>query len=520
MPRAVSAFTALGLAAVVACAYGASNQRGKPAATVPAQQAGGAVLFSMEDWVAPAKGKLPDGVFLAAGAAHVVTEQGRHFLQVTDSGSFDLQLKGDLPAAYSIEIEMQVPASTGYSVEVRPESEVTPPGTAGVTRRTAHPVVLCGAISSGVYGASATDTLKRYPNSEATQLRTCRIEADASSVRVWFANDLAADAVGASLGSGSLLRLHVPASASQPALIGKIKVAAAAGTTVSSTKKTVAVTSAPTYIEFNAPGGVLHGQLATAEGGDPVADPVEQLGATGVDLRPGPVRYTDIVASARVTQLGAFLSQWVAGQVGALDGRMIGYSFGKPEYQKVFTQARLTELGIPGLDGAAKDVGYLRLHLVPAGMRVEAVPPGTPTAKALGAKVKRWQVNQFRVDIPGLPTSRVRAVAPFTLTMKPGRNYLGGTRLSITFASVDVMPWAEWADEFLVQGTGAPERTVELKLLEPDMKDVLLTLKGSGVGILSLAPVTQEPNSEKMPLHRAELYVERWQLVPVKGVDE
>lgn len=511
----VSALTALGLAAVIACAHGAANQSRKAAATVPVQQAGSAVLFAMEDWGTPTQGKLPNGVFLAGGNAQVVAAQGRNFLQVTNSGSIDLQLNGELPAAYSIEIEMQVPASTGYSVEVRPESEVTPPGSANLTRRTAHPVVVCGAISSGVYGASAAQTQeKRYPDSEASQLRTCRIEADASSVRVWYANDQAADAVGASLGGGSLLRLYVPATPSQPALIGKVKVAAAAGTAVSSTKKTVTVTSAPTFMELNAPGGVVRGPLATAEGGDPVADPVEQLGANGVDLHPGPVRYTDIVATTRVTEFGAFLKQWASGQAGALDGRLIAFDFNyKPQYQKVFTQARLTEVIVPGLDGASKDVGYLQLRLAPANTRLEAVPPGAPTPY-LGKTQNTWRMNDFSVDIPGLPTKRVATVAPFTLAMKPGRNYLGGTRLSLTFAAADVLPWAEWVDEFLVKGTGAPERTIEIKFFKPNWQGILLTLQGSGVGILSLTPMLQDRYSEKIPRYRADLYVERWEVVP------
>ena len=517
MPRAVSAFTAFGLATIVACAYGAANPREKQAGSVPAQPAPGPVLFTVEDWAATTKGKLPEGAFLAAGTAQVVAQQGRHFLQVTDSGSIDLQLKGNLPAAYSVEIEMQVPASTGYAVEVRPESEVTPPGSASLTRRTAHPVVVCGAISSGVYGASAAQTQeKRYPNSDATQLRTCRIEADASSVRVWFANEQAADVVGASLGGGNLLRLYVPATASQPALIGRIKVAAAAGASVSGGKTTVAMTTLPTFLELNAPGGVVQGRLKSAAGGDAVAEPIEQLGANGVDLRPGPVRYTDIVATAPVTQFTALLNQWASGQLGTLDGRLVGYDGPKPEYQKVFTQARLTELAIPGLNGAGKDVGYLQLRLAPTSTRLEAPRPDTPSP-SYGKGNASWHVNYFSVDIPGLPTRRVADVAPFSLALKPGRNYLGGTRLSMTFASVDLLPWAEWADEFLAKGTGAPEKTIEIKLLYPNYKDPLLILKGSGVGILSLIPVPQEPDGTKVPRHRAELYVERWQLVPGVG---
>jgi len=40
-----------------------------------------------------------------------------------------------------------------------------------------------------------------------------------------------------------------------------------------------------------------------------------------------------------------------------------------------------------------------------------------------------------------------------------------------------------------------------------------MELKGSGVGLLSLAAVAQD-DADKVARLRAELYVERWQLVP------
>lgn len=493
----------------------------KPAPAPSSAGSAGAVLFST-DWAGKTKAALPSGVTLVAGQAHPATVNGRRFLQVSDSASLDLQLSGELPDAYTIEFEMQVPASTAYAVEIRPEAAGgSPAGYAGVSRRMSHPVALCGAIGSGIYAASgAQSQQKRYPDAEAKQLRTCKIEVDTSGVRVFYAGTQAANAVGGDLGSGTLLRLHVPASAQQPALIGPIQVTAAPGTSVAAAKSARPdLAAAQTVLELASGSTQASGRVASLEGGEPFADLVEQAGPGGVDLRPGPVRYADIVAKVGLTEFGKLLGQWASGQQGPLEGRIVGADFAsKVQYYRSFPQAQLAEVGFPAFDGASKESGHLQLRLVPVSTKLEAPTPGANVPWTTGHKPKTWLTSNFRLDIPGLATSKVSRIEPFKLAVKTsgGATYVGGTRLTVTFAAKDAATWLEWQDQFFASG-GSAERTLELKLLDPSLKDTLLTLKGSGVGLLSLA-VPGEGYTEKLPRMRAELYVERWQIVPGASV--
>lgn len=502
-------------------AHGAASRQKPSSSTSPSPSqpsASSPVLFST-DWAGKTKMALPAGVTLVAGKAHPATVGGKRFLQVTDSASLDLQLSGELPEAYTIEFEMQVPASTGYAVEIRSEAAASPAGSASVSRRMQHPVALCGAISSGLYAASdAQSQLKRYPDAEAKQLRLCKVEADGNTLRVSYAGQEAASAIGASLGTGSFLRLHVPATAQAPALIGPVKVTAAAGSSVNAAPQGKPYLDVHrVFLELDTAGGVIDDAVRSIEGGEPVADMVEQPGPNGVDIHPGPIHYADVVAAIPLNRFVKLLSTWAAGQQGPLDGRVIGTEFDyKHGYQRSLKQARLTEVAFPALDGSSKDPGYLDLRLAPASTELAPLP-GNYAGPKVGAKQKSWLLSNFRLDIPGLATTRVSRIEPFKLSLKTsgGTSYLGGTRLTVTFRATDAATWLDWQDG-LLKGQPA-ERTLELVLLSPDLKQPLLTLKGSGVGLLSLAAPAYVANSEKAGRARAELYVERWQIVPGPG---
>ena len=499
-------------------AHGAANRQKPGSSTSPSPSqpsAASPVLFST-DWAGKTKMSLPAGVTLVAGKAHPATVDGKRFLQVTDSASLDLQLSGPLPEAYTIEFEMQVPASTGYAVEIRPEAAASPAGAASVSRRMQHPVALCGAISSGLYAASdAQSQLKRYPDADAKQLRLCKVEADGNTLRVSYAGQEAASAIGASLGTGGFLRLHVPASAQAPALIGPVTVSAAAGSSVNAAqqgKPYLDVRRA--FLELDTAGGVVRDGVRSIEGGEPVADMVEQPGPNGVDIHPGPIHYADVVAGVPLNSFAKVLGAWAAGQQGPLDGRVIGADFDyKHGYQRSLKQARLAEVAFPALDGSSKESGYLELRLAPASTELTPLP-GNYYGSNMGAKQKAWLLSNFRLDIPGLATKKVSRIEPFKLSLKTsgGTSYVGGTRLTVTFAASDAATWLDWQDQLL---KGQPsERTLDLAVLGPDLKKPLVTLKGTGVGLLSLAPLAYVANSEKLPRLRAELYVERWQIVP------
>jgi hypothetical protein len=188
----------------------------------------GARLLAGDDWTSTDIGDIPESLRIVGGTAEIVEERGRRFLRVSGSASFDVLLPEHLPESYTIDFDMRVPASTGYSVEIRPDLAGSRAGYAGVSRRTEHPVVLCGAIGSGVYGTS-TDARKRFDDRFAAAMVPCQIVVTAKSVKVYFAGQLAANVPGASLGRTNRVRVHVPADEGTAALIGPIRVATDVG---------------------------------------------------------------------------------------------------------------------------------------------------------------------------------------------------------------------------------------------------------------------------------------------------
>jgi len=139
-----------------------------------------------------------------------------------------LVLSGMLPESYTVDFDMRVPSSSGYAVEVRPDVPNSPPGYAALARRSQNPVVVCGAIGAGVYGADRS-VVRRFEDRLAEALVPCEIAVTPKGVKVYFAGQLAANAPGVSLGRGRRLRLYVPTNRGGDALIGAIRVATDGG---------------------------------------------------------------------------------------------------------------------------------------------------------------------------------------------------------------------------------------------------------------------------------------------------
>jgi hypothetical protein len=193
----------------------------------PAFRAGARLLLG-DDWATTDIGDVPETMKVVGGTVEIVDERGGRFLKVTESASFDVVLPEHLPESYTIDFDMQVPSSTGYAVEVRPDVGGSRPGYAGVSRRAEHPVVHCGAIGSGVYGTSLSAT-KRFDDRFAAAMVPCQIVVSPKGVKVYFAGQLAANVPEASLGQTNRVRIHVPADGRSVALIGVIRVATDVG---------------------------------------------------------------------------------------------------------------------------------------------------------------------------------------------------------------------------------------------------------------------------------------------------
>jgi hypothetical protein len=264
-----------------------------------------------------------------------------------------------------------------------------------------------------------------------------------------------------------------------------------------------------TYLELAGAGGLTSISARRLLGGEPEADLIQGGDPGNLDLRPGPVRYTPIVAEVLPGEVGGLVRGWLDGSKPRLDGRFtVAGADGSHRTQRGFTQALIGELGFPALDARQREPIYLRLTLIPSDTRPEqsnGAYRGNKTEGSVG----------FSLLLDGLDPRWVSRIEPFAITVGGQNTQQAGpthnaTRLTVTIAPAGAAQLTPWLESFVVMGNHQQneERSLVLKLLKPDMTPGL-TLGGHGVGILALRRVPQDSGS----LFQVDLYVERWEVL-------
>ena len=177
--------------------------------------------------------------------------------------------------------------------------------------------------------------------------------------------------------------------------------------------------------------------------------------------------------------------------------------------------AGIAAFTVPALDGTSKDAGYFTLTIQPEAVRFVAVEPAAVAAPPQ----KTWLASNFRFELAGLPSKRVRKVDSFTwkqtlvhdedghlrlLHKKPAP--LAIHRLVVTIPAADGAAWRKWHKRFAAaDDKDALEKTGSLILLGPDMREALATIDLKGVGVRSIEPVEAAKGT---PYLKIELYVE------------
>jgi hypothetical protein len=259
-------------------------------------------------------------------------------------------------------------------------------------------------------------------------------------------------------------------------------------------------------------------------GGDAVGDVVEEIvGPDGVARKHiAAVRYTDFEVTCG-PDMARPMKDWIeatlarnyvrkSGSVGLHDLN------GAERVRLDFTDALLTEVGFPALDGASKDGALLHLKLSPDHVRRLQ---GSGIEAAL-ARTRAWGVANFRLDIPGLETRRVTRVEPFVVKLALEEQSIGELRdpargaakllvpdLVVTLSEIDAASWFAWHEDFVVNGNCGPdrERSGTLQLLSTDLKTVVAELSFNGLGIYSLT-TSSATTPEASPTVRAAMYCE------------
>jgi hypothetical protein len=203
----------------------------------------------------------------------------------------------------------------------------------------------------------------------------------------------------------------------------------------------------------------------------------------------------------------------------------------KEKGRRTFTEALISEVGFPALDGAGKEPAYMTVGLSPESIRFEkgtgAVVKGTFTEHQ-----KAWLPSNFRFTMADLNTKMTTKIEAFTVKQTSAKHETGEARdsmrepaktefpnLTITIAESHAQSWIDWADDFIIKGNNgqSAEKDGSIVFMSPNQKDELGTIELKSCGISSIDLDKREANAEAIAKVKIELYVEWMVFKPNSG---
>lgn len=176
--------------------------------------------------------------------------------------------------------------------------------------------------------------------------------------------------------------------------------------------------------------------------------------------------------------------------------------------ERAFSNALISETAFPALDAASKEPATLTVRFSP-----ETITPKPGTGKlTLGSlgKQKLWQTSNFRLEIEGLETGKVKAIDSFSIIRPSGPEpaKIDFPDLKISIAEPLAQSWIDWHADFVVKGNHEDkhEKNGKILFLAPDLKTQLARVDLHNLGIFRLS--TESGGGSHAGLIKAELYCE------------
>ena len=195
----------------------------------------------------------------------------------------------------------------------------------------------------------------------------------------------------------------------------------------------------------------------------------------------------------------------------------------KAQSSLTFSNALITEVTVPKLDGSSKDAAYFDLGFEAEQVRW-AKGGGEDIRGKIGPKQKAWLCSNFRFELGGLPCNRVATIDSFTWkcavaadmvgifvenTKHPAKVTVPDLKISVSYA--DHQAWADAAKKWFIDGERLESHEMQgsITFLGPDMKQELGRIDLMNVGFKKFSDDDAEANSEKIKRFNVELYVEK-----------
>jgi phage tail-like protein len=278
--------------------------------------------------------------------------------------------------------------------------------------------------------------------------------------------------------------------------------------------------------------GINAGWVWSVEGGHAVADVVvEKMGPDHLQRKHiGNVKYEPISVTCGTGMSKAFYS-WIQDSFDhkhtRKNGAIVAANYDYKEHSRLtFTNALVTEIGMPALDAASKDAAKMTIKFDPEYTRTTTTDGGKAVGGAMKADVqKKWLPANFRLRIDGMDEAcqRVNKIEALVVKQKVVENAVGELRdyekeaasveipnLVITFPESHSKCFYDWHQSFVINGENGQdkEKGATLEYLTPDLKTVLFTLTFSNLGIFKLTPDKVEAGNEQIRRVKAEMYCE------------
>jgi hypothetical protein len=276
--------------------------------------------------------------------------------------------------------------------------------------------------------------------------------------------------------------------------------------------------------------GLDCGMIQKLEGGNIQAEVVNLANSAGYLQKKhlGPIKVNDFKMQMAGIQ-GGPLYQWIKS---ALDmnhlyknGAILAKNFNQEtESIREFTDALLTEIGLPAGDGAAKDPAYLSISFAAQHVRTK---PGDKAkdAGALNVNQKRLLGSNFRLTVDRVKDACKRIAKFDALTVKMGvqRDDIGDARemelvpgkidvpnLSFQLAEVDSKAIYDWHEDFVIKGNCGEESetTAELSYYSQDFSKELVRVTMKNIGIFNVTSDASEDHKDAIKRCKVECYME------------
>lgn len=274
--------------------------------------------------------------------------------------------------------------------------------------------------------------------------------------------------------------------------------------------------------------GVPAGTLAGFSGFDLEADVAEFRDGSDPGLvrkQVTAVRWTPARASVGIPT-GKPLADWIEASVSQpgtrRDGELVVTDPNlKVRSRLVFSDAMLTGITVPRLDGSSREAG--RFELTWESDRVTWTKDGGTTQRPPAPRQKTWLTSNFRLEIDGMPCDRVASIDSFSWTCSTtavaSGSGAGTTRvvgqvtvpdLTLTISNADLPAWSDAARSWFVDGQhgDGQERGGRILLLSADMATTLAEIKLGHVGFKRFVRRAPGASAEAAGRFLVELYVE------------